>query len=116
MKKIFFMSIFLSVNAFAADLNLNGGESAMIQANVRTTVTCGGSSSGSGGSCEDAIAGLSSLIDACKGTYSGASCVDKYWPNFKKENPRCAMSAISVCIDNCKTTYSPASCADKCSK
>lgn len=44
MKKFICLSVFISLNAFASQLNLNGGESAVIQANVATTVTCGGNS------------------------------------------------------------------------
>lgn len=35
------LSLLLSATSFAANLNLGGGESAIIQANVATQVTCG---------------------------------------------------------------------------
>lgn len=44
MKKLIALLIVFSVQTFAAELNLNGGESAVIQASVSTTVRCGGQS------------------------------------------------------------------------
>lgn len=114
MKTVIFLALSMASIAFAADLNLGIGESATIQANVKTRVTCEGE--GQGPSCQQAINGLKTLVEACKGSYSGSYCIDKYWPNFKKENPSCATSAISVCIDYCKESYSSAYCADKCSQ
>lgn len=114
MKSFLLLALTMASIAFAADLNLSSGESATIQANVKTRVTCDGE--GQTPSCQEPINGLKTLIEACKSNYTGSYCVDKYWPNFKKENPGCATAAISICINYCKENYTGAYCADKCSQ
>lgn len=112
MKKFVVFISLLACQAFSAELVLNGGESAIIQPNVATKVTCGGSSSGM--SCTDPIKGLTTLIDACKSVHNAAYCADKYWPGFKENNPQCVYAALNICIDNCKTVHNAAYCADRC--
>lgn len=114
MKTILALSILISINVFAAELSLTGGESATIQANTRTTVTCNGSSQGN--QCSDTTNGLKTLVEACKSNFSPSYCIDKYWPSFKANNPSCVMAALPYCIDQCKTSFTAAYCADKCSK
>jgi hypothetical protein len=114
MKTFLFVSLFLSAQVFAAEVHLNGGDSITLRANVETTVTCAGN--GTSTNCSDVIDGLKVLVDACKSSYSASSCIDKYWPNFKQQNPSCVMAGMPYCIDQCKTSYSAASCADKCSR
>lgn len=113
MKALLILALSTASLALAADLNLRAGETATIQSNVKTRVTCEGDSHSS---CEQAIESLKILVEACKGSYSGSYCIDKYWPAFKKENPSCRTSAIPICIDYCKESYSSAYCADKCSQ
>ncbi len=113
MKVLISALLLFAVHASAADLILSSGESAIIQPNVTTKVSCGGSQSTG---CSDEINGLKLLIENCKTSYSASYCADKYWPDFKASNPKCALPALSICIDNCKTSYSASYCADKCSQ
>jgi len=53
MKKLVIVLFSLSIQVFAAELNLNGGDSVIIQPNVSTKVTCGGSGSAGGFDCEE---------------------------------------------------------------
>lgn len=121
MKKIFTLFALMILNtgyfgslASAAELTLSGGESAVIRANTETRVTCGGGSNS--GNCELAVSGLKTLVEACKVTYTAGYCIDKYWPNFKRDNPQCQYAGLSTCIDYCKITYTAGYCADKCSQ
>ncbi|MEZ0393199.1 MAG: hypothetical protein ACAH59_13340 [Pseudobdellovibrionaceae bacterium] len=77
MKKLFALFILFSVQTFAADLNLNGGESAIIQPNVSTRVTCGGNSNGGNGNCSEAVQGFKLIVDTCMKSYNGGYCADK---------------------------------------
>jgi hypothetical protein len=102
---------------------LLSGEAATIQANQTTRVSCEGGSNGGGGDavdCPGALNGLKFLVNACisGGAYNKAQCMDKYWPNFKSNNPGCAYSAISVCVEACVSggAYNSAQCADRCMK
>lgn len=100
MKKLFFILSLISFQLFAAELNLKVGESAVIQPNTLTTVTCG---AGSGGQYK--------CVKFCKGGYyNDGSCV-QYGPDY------CAINA--VCIKNCTGGYyNDGSCVqygpDKC--
>ncbi|MES3037294.1 MAG: hypothetical protein V4736_05240 [Bdellovibrionota bacterium] len=115
MKSVLLVVLFFSSAVFGAELNLTSGESAVIQANVNTRVTCGGGSSSNPG-CGDHIQGLKTLLQACKESFSGSYCIDKYWPTFKANAPQCTLAALSICIDYCKESFSASYCADKCSK
>lgn len=112
MKKLFVLFILFSVQSFAADLNLNGGESAVIQANVSTRVTCGGSSIG--GNCSEVVKGFKLIMDTCMKSYNGGYCAEKNWPSFKNANLGCAYAGISICLDACQKSYNGGYCADKC--
>lgn len=114
MKKLSILLILLSVQSFAADLNLNGGESATIQANVSTRVTCGGNSTS--GSCSEVVQGFKALVDTCMKTFHGGFCAEKYWPSFKAANSSCSYAGISVCLDACQKTFHGGFCAEKCTK
>lgn len=123
MKNLFvsILLVFVSAQALAADLRLSSGETATIQANNTTRVSCEGGSHGGGGTpanCTEAVGGLKELIEACRsGGYSQNSCMEKYWPGFKQGSPSCAYAAISVCIEACRTAgNSAASCAERCAK
>ncbi len=96
----------------AAELHLSGGETATIQANVSTYVTCSGQ--GGGGNCSIIVEGFAAQLKACYNTYSGGYCSNKYWPDFKANNPKCYYGAIGVCLEYCEKTYSGGYCADKC--
>lgn len=109
--------VFVSTQAMAAELRLLSGETATIQANQSTRVSCEGASNGGGNSnCSHAVQGLTALMEACKTNYSANFCIDKHWPAFKKDYPSCVYGALSVCIEACKTSYSANYCADKCMK
>ncbi len=114
MKKLVILCALFSSYAFAADLNLKGGESAIIEPNTSTRVTCGGSSSGGGGTCTEIVSGFQSLIDSCEQSYNGGYCAEKLWPTFKAANSRCAYAGISVCLKACLQSYNGGYCADKC--
>lgn len=113
MTKYIFLMTFIASIAHAGNLTLGSGESATIYANTHTTVTCNADGS-SGPSCHEAVSGLKTLVEACISEYTKSSCINKYWPTFKKDNPTCAFSSIKLCIDYCSSEYTRASCADKC--
>jgi hypothetical protein len=102
--------------ALAAELNLNGGESAIIEANTRTRVTCAGNGSGGGGGgdCAAAADGFRAIMDACLNSWSASTCVDKYWPKFKQDNPNCKYAGVPYCLEICKRAWSGSTCIDKC--
>lgn len=112
--------VFVSAQAFSAELRLSSGESATIQANQTTRVSCEGGNGGgsSPASCEQAVDGLKQLLEACRsGGYPGSACMEKYWPGFKQASPTCAYSAISICIEACRSGgFNPSTCAEKCSR
>ena len=102
----------MSSGAFGAELNLNGGESAWINANVQTYVTCGGDSTS--GSCNGAVEGLKISVKSCETGHSASYCIDRYWPDFKEKNSQCIYDGLQFCIEKCSTGHSPSYCADKC--
>ena len=112
MKKLFALFILFSVQTFAADLNLNGGESAIIQANVSTRVTCGGNQTG--GSCSEMVQGFKLIMESCMRSYNGGYCAEKQWPSFKATNPSCAYAGLSICLEACQKSYNGGYCAEKC--
>ena len=114
MKSLLSLVLLLSTTGFAAELHLSAGETATIFANTRTTVTCNGGTSGN--QCQEKINGLRTLVEACENNYTPATCMDKYWPSFKQQNPSCVSSALSYCIDRCSENYTPATCADRCNR
>lgn len=96
----------------AATINLNDGESMIIQPNVLTTVTCNVDPSNN---CDNKISSLKALLNACEQNDTAGNCIFKYWPTFKKSSPQCYDSALSVCLDACQQNYTAGQCADKCS-
>jgi hypothetical protein len=111
MKMIFFCLAILPSLTFAADLHLRSGETAIIQANVTTRVTCNGPDYVS---CQEPANALRLLISACKESYSGAYCADRYWSSFKQKNPGCIYAGMPICLEACKEDYGGAYCADRC--
>ena len=107
---VFGFALGLSQFAFGAELNLNGGESATIQANVLTQVTCGGGSSGN--NCVEAANGLKKVLDTCTRSYTPGDCVEKHWPRYKKENPTCKYAGLDTCLAFCTRSYTPGDCTD----
>ncbi len=107
------LSFLFSGTSIAGDLNLSGGESAIIESNTLTRVTCGG---GSGGisDCQGAVEGLRALLNSCVKSYGGGYCADRYWPTFKKDHPNCIYAGLSACLDACEKSYSGGYCADRC--
>jgi hypothetical protein len=102
----------LSSPALAADISLVTGDSVILQPNTTTRVTC--NIAANQVTCDESIAYLEKLLQACKADYDPANCIDKYWPDFRQENPRCAREHIDLCIHECSTSHSASSCADKC--
>ena len=113
MTKLVLAILLVSFNVLGADLNLSGGESATIQANVSTRVTCGGTSTGSG-DCSAAVAGFESIMSACETGYTALHCIDQNWPSFKANNPNCLYAGIPDCLKACETGYTALFCANKC--
>jgi hypothetical protein len=111
MKMLVLTTIFFSSVTFAAELRLRAGETVVIQPNTQTTVSCEG---GAAQDCGVLAKSLQSIMDACQQSFSPGTCVDKYWPNFKAKNPRCAAENVQYCLDLCEQSYSPGTCADKC--
>ena len=114
MKKIFIFISFISFSALAADLNLNGGESAVIRANVETRVTCGGSSSGGTVSCPEAVEYFRKLMNACMQSSTTSYCLDRNWAKFKQTSPNCVPLAFDQCMEYCLQTSTNSYCIDKC--
>ncbi len=117
MKKtvVVLLGLVLAQSAFAASLNLSSGESAVIEANTRTVVSCNGSSEGtSPTTCESAVAGFRLTLGSCYKTYSGGYCAEKHWPKFKQQNPSCISAGAGPCLDYCGMTYDGGYCAEKC--
>lgn len=115
MFKVATISIFAftwAVQAHAGTVNLNDGESMIIQPNVLTTVTCNVDPSNN---CDNKISSLKALLNACEQNDTAGNCIFKYWPTFKKASPQCYDSALSVCLDACQQNYTAGQCADKCS-
>lgn len=113
--KHFSLAIFFAISslAFGAELQLNGGESATIQANVTTQVTCGGGSSGGGGnSCETAAKGFEKLLEYCSKSYSSGDCVTTHWPRYKANNPNCIYAGLDACLTYCSRSFSSGDCAN----
>lgn len=115
MKVGFFLvlSFLVSGVSFAGDLNLSGGETAIIEANTTTRVSCGG---GAGGvnDCLGPVEGLKALLNSCQKTYGGGYCADRYWPDFKKNNPNCYYAGLPACLEACEKNYGGGYCADRC--
>lgn len=112
MKNLIIFSILFSLQAFSADLNLSSGETTTIQANTKVTVTCGGGSSGS--SCSEAVASFKYIVSSCMKTYDTVFCLNKHFPIFKSENPKCVYNAIPACLEICEKTYDNGFCMLKC--
>jgi len=117
MKKtvVVLLGLVLAQSAFAASLNLSSGESAVIEANTRTVVSCNGASEGtSPATCESAVAGFRLTLEYCYKSYNGGYCAEKYWPKFKQQNPSCISAGAGPCVEYCYKSYNGGYCAEKC--
>lgn len=113
MLKTVILTLVVSSSVFAADLNLLSGESAIIEANSRTRVTCNGSNGG-GMNCEGAGNAFKKIMEYCYKSHDGGTCAKNHWPNFKKDNPNCSYTGVETCIDYCYKGYDGGTCASLC--
>lgn len=111
MKKLLIICSLFTAPAFAANLNLNVGESAIVTANVNTTVTCGNDSSTK---CDAAIAALSKSLTYCYKDKRGSECVGTHWPRFRDQNPTCVNAATDMCLEYCFKDQTGSWCANYC--
>jgi hypothetical protein len=103
------LALQVQAQVHAATLNLNAGDTATINANTPTTVTCG-----TADDCSAKISSFNQIMTACMTDYDGGTCVGKYWPSFKQNNPNCYDGAVGTCLTDCETTYSAGQCASTC--
>lgn len=113
MKSFLILTILFASQAYAAHLNLNGGESAVIQANVNTSVTCGGSGSG-GSDCSTKASSLKGILDKCMQNLNAQWCIENTWPKWKANNPSCVSEGSQVCIDKCVLNLNAQWCMTNC--
>lgn len=106
------LTLLFAHSASAATLQLSGGETAVIEANVRTTVSC--SADGGGPSCSQAAASFRATLAACNNQYGGGYCAETHWPKFKASYPSCAYAGVEACIESCTKQYGGGYCAAKC--
>ncbi len=106
-------ALLFSVQSFAVELNLSGGESVIIKANTETKVTCGGGS-GSGLDCDSAAAAFRNTLSYCNKSYNGGYCAETYWPKYKANNPNCVHTGVYYCLEYCSKSYNGGYCAEKC--
>lgn len=98
--------------AQAATLNLNSGDSAVIQPNVATTVTC--NAVGGPTTCEIQISTYESRYQTCKRSYPASTCFTNEWPAFKSRHPNCVLEAFDACIKTCGESYPSSTCYNNC--
>ena len=113
MKFLIALVLISTSSVYAANLTLNGGESATIKANVDTTVTCAGNGSGSS-DCTAAGNAFKKSMEYCYKDRSGGVCADKLWPKFRDSNPGCAYAGVETCLNYCYKDRSGGVCADLC--
>lgn len=114
MKKILCFIVLFSVSSFAADLNLNGGESAIINASVDTKVTCGLGGKKREQDCDSKTKALSVTLASCMTQQNVAWCVPTLWPTWKNANSLCLTEGISVCVENCMKQQNAPWCIQTC--
>ena len=110
---LFFGLDSVTSSAQAATLNLNVGDSAVIQPNVMTTVTCGGSGTPVT-NCVAAIKSFDNRYATCKKTYPPSTCYQNEWPAFKTRNPDCVEEAFDACYRVCAESYPGSTCYQNC--
>lgn len=108
MKYFVILCLFFSSQSFAANLDLNGGESAVINASVNTKVTCGGTPGGS--DCASKAAAFSSVLKKCLSNGSTEFCFKNTWPKWRNNNSNCQAEGNEICIDKCFQLASTESC------
>lgn len=90
---------FISANSYSATLNLEGGESATIQPNVATTVTCG---SGGSSNCQSKLDGLGTLLGICRSDGGNwGNCFKDVMSKWNRANPGCVTEATILCVKKC---------------
>ena len=107
-----FLSLFLSFAAEAATLNLDPGESAVINPNVSTAVTCGIGTPVA--DCSRLIAALKSRYETCKNGSMAATCFNSEWSTFKQRHPACVTEAFDMCNKICLEGAMASTCYNAC--
>lgn len=96
----------------AATINLNLGDSIVLQPNTTTAVTCGGANS----ICSLPVKNLKLKFDYCSSivTNSVEECLNQIWPNFSSKNSQCIEEATGLCISFCRSSLRPLDCLEIC--
>jgi len=105
-------SVGFAAVALGATLNLNSGDSVVIQPNVATTVTC--NAIGGPTTCEIQISNYESRYQTCKRAYPASTCFSNEWPAFKSRHPTCVLEAFDACIKTCGESYPSSTCYNNC--
>ena len=118
MKSLFVMAVatlfftLIALTSEAAVLNLNDGESAVIRANVDTTVNCGGTTGGT--NCQTRANNYASRMATCMTSNATNYCLNQLWPAFKSSYPNCLDEGSLICMDYCKRSNSVNWCMNFC--
>ncbi|CAN5396086.1 hypothetical protein BH10BDE1_BH10BDE1_19540 [soil metagenome] len=102
----------LSSSAFSSTVNLNPGESVLIQPNTSTTVICGNGPAVA--DCTRAISVYDSRYKACKNGSSSSICFNNEWSAFKLRSPECVVEAFDSCYRTCVESMSSSICYNNC--
>lgn len=105
MTKIFAMVLLFAAPTFAAQLNLASGESALIQANVSTTVSCGDGPSGNLQSATSKTCGRTDYDGNCsyfnETTITGKYCGEAQVCGRTDYDGKCVYyNVVAACGDN----------------
>ena len=110
--KICILLATFSFSCYAANINLNVGDSITLLANTQTTVTC---ASGDGTNCKIPIGNLNTKFNLCTQQLNSVEdCIAKLWPNFKKGYSGCIDEAFSSCTKFCKESAINLDCLELC--
>ncbi|MCB0376899.1 MAG: hypothetical protein KDD33_00275 [Bdellovibrionales bacterium] len=95
MIRVFILTILLSLNGLAADINLESGDSIVVKANTKTTVTCS-MTANVFSTCIDAV---SQVCQINYPNYSGCfdKTVNECKANTGEEFPSCVLNVNSAC-------------------
>jgi hypothetical protein len=108
-----------AASAHAGIINLNGGDTIVIEANTRTTVSCGNALPGDSDAllCAKSIENMKSKYGVCTTNYTEATC---FQSTFAKRPAACGESGnvdlqwSKACYEYCTRSYTNATCYQTC--
>ena len=116
MKNLIFITFYLAlipILSFGAVLNLGDGETATINPNQTTTVTCN-VQGGNSPDCNREVAFLKKNIDLCIQNTPTSTCLDIHWPKFKQRAPKCIQDGFDTCYSYCNQVRPSNHCVNFC--